>query len=54
MAQDYDEKKTDVVEREEQSLKQARAMEPSGALGVEEDLGESEPEEGVGTTRGDH
>lgn len=47
MAQDYDEKKPDVAEREEQSLEQVRAMEPSGALGVEEDLGESEPVDGL-------
>lgn len=46
MAQDFDEKKPDVVEREEKSLEQVRSMESSDALGVEEDLSESEPAEG--------
>lgn len=46
MAQDYDEKKPDVVEGEEKTLEQVRSMEFSDVLGVEEDLGESETIEG--------
>ena len=46
MAQDFDEKKPDVVEREEKSLEQVRSMDSSDTLGVEEDLGETETVEG--------
>lgn len=46
MAQDYDETRPDVAEREEKTLEQVRSMETSDVLGVEEDLGETEPVEG--------
>lgn len=46
MAQDYDEKRPDVAEREEKSLEQVRSMESSDVLGVEDDLGEFETTEG--------
>lgn len=40
MAQDYDEKRPDVAEREEKTLEQVRSMESTDTLGVEDDLGE--------------
>lgn len=46
MAQDYDETKPDVAEREEKTLEQVQALDAPDAASVVEELDETQPVEG--------